>query len=134
MVLVEERIHQNLGILVLYRRIMSLLEIKSDKPKSFNDYLMKKIKADLKQSALSFNPTFLFRSKQYSVRRCIESLYCRKGVITFKEIIPIKYLIYNNRHLYWLKFIAYYKNNLNKEYLLYVGKLANRKTISRKLV
>ncbi len=110
-----------------------MLEIRSNRPSQFNTYLVKKIKADLRQSALFFNPTFMFNGKKYSVRHCIDSLQCKKNKIFFSELLPIKYLIYNNRQLYWLKIMGYYAENLNREYLLYAGKLANRKTISQRV-
>jgi hypothetical protein len=110
-----------------------MLEIVSNKPSQFNTYLVKKIKADLKKSAFFFNPTFLFNGKKYSIKRCIDSLQCKKNKIFFSELIPIKYLIYNNRQLYWVKIMKYYSDNLNREYLLFVGRVSNNKTWSKKL-
>ena len=112
---------------------MGFLEINSNRSQSFNDYLIKKIKADLTQSALSFNPIFLFHSKEYSIKHCINSLYCKKDIITFKEIIPIKHLIYNNRQFFWLNIMNFYSQNLNREYLIWRGKLSNLRTYSRKI-
>ncbi len=112
---------------------MTILQIKSDKSISFNNYLIKKIKADLAQSALFYNPTFIFRGKEYSVKKCIDSLLYIKGYICFSEILPIKHLIFNNRQLYWLNVIRYYQRNLNSEYLIWRGKIANKKTYSRRI-
>ena len=112
---------------------MTILQIKSDKSISFNNYLIKKIKADLAQSALFFNPTFLYHGKEHFVQKCIDSLQYKKGYICFSELLPIKYLIFNNRQLYWLKIMDYYQRNLNREYLIWRGKLANKKTYSRRI-
>lgn len=112
---------------------MGLLEIHSNRSKSFNDYLIKKIKADLKKAALSFNPIFLFQNKKYTINFCIDSLTYKKGIILFEESIPIKHLIYNNRQLFWINIIHFYSDNLNREYLIWRGKYANLKTWSRKI-
>lgn len=112
---------------------MGFLEIRSNRSQSFNDYLIKKIKADLTQSALSFNPIFLFHSKEYKIKDCINSLYCKNNILLFKEIIPIKHLIYNNRQLFWKSIVEFYAQNINREYLIWRGKLANLKTYSRKI-
>ena len=110
-----------------------MLEIYSNKSKQFNEYLIKKIKADLKQSAFFFNQVFLFRGKKYTLYQCIDSLSCSKNIITFTLFYPVKHLVFNNRQLFWLSIMNYYSKNLNREYLIWRGRLANLKTMSERL-
>ena len=112
---------------------MRILEIHSNRSQLFNDYIIKKIKADLKQSALSFNSVFLYHGKEYTLLYCIDSLFCKNGLITFRELLPIKHLIYNNRQLFWIDVMNFYARNLASEYLIWKGKYANKKTFSRRI-
>lgn len=109
-----------------------MLEIHSNYPPEFNGYLLKKIKADLRKSAFFFNPTFLFRNKEYTLDQCIDSLFCYRRKIYFKLEMPVRHLIYNNRQLFWLNIIELYKISLDKEYLSWKGYMQNKKTMSRK--
>ena len=106
-----------------------MLEIHSNYPTQFNEYLIKKIKADLKTSAFFFNSDFLFHGKRYTLLQCIDSLYNNKGRIRFKFLLPIKSLVYNNRQLFWVYVLNKYSKNLNREYLLWCGKKHNGITL-----
>ena len=110
-----------------------MLEIHSNYSTQFNEYLLKKIKADLKKSAFFFNSVFIFHGKKYTLNQCIESLCVEKGVIKFNLYLPIKHLVYNNRQLFWVNVIKRYSDSLDKLYLLWKGKIHNRKTMSRKV-
>lgn len=98
-----------------------MLYIESNKPHEFNLYIIKKVKADLKKSAFTLNPYFIFKNKRYTLKQCIDSLYVNKktGIITYKEIYPVKHLIYNNRQLFWLSVLEDYNNNLNYYYMIW---------------
>lgn len=110
-----------------------MLEIHSNYSKQFNEYLIKKIKADLKQSAFFFNPVFLYHGELYTLDKCINSLTITKNIIHYKLYLQVKYLIYNNRQLFWLEILNYYSKNINREYLLWKGRVANLKTMSDRL-
>ena len=96
-------------------------------PKKFNDYLILKIKDELKKHSKLFNPSFIFRNKVYHVSRCIDSLICNNEKIYFKYDYPVRHLVYNNRQLYWLYILQKYQNNIGKEFLLWRAKKKNRK-------
>lgn len=98
-----------------------MFSIKTDRPKAFNIYLMGKIKADLNKSAFFFLPIFIFRGKKYSVKGCINSIYLEKDKIAFKEVIPIKSLYFNHRHLYWKTVLDHYQNNIDYYYIKWAG-------------
>lgn len=110
-----------------------MLEIHSNYSTQFNEYLLSKIKADLKKSAFFFSPVFLYQNKVYTISRCINSLTITKNIIHYRLYPQIKHLIYNNRQLFWLEVINYYSTNISREYLIWKGKLANLKTMSNKL-
>lgn len=110
-----------------------MLEIHSNYSKQFNEYLIKKIKADLKQSTFFFNPVFRYCKDIYSLSKCIDSLTLTKNIIHFRLNKQVKYLIYNNRQLFWLDILSFYSKNLNREYLLWKSKVCNLKTMSNKL-
>ena len=96
-----------------------MLDIRSPYSSQFNEYLIKKIKADLRRSAFSFNDEFVFFGKLYSLKQCIDSLQCSKGKICFALIYPIKHLIYNNRQFYWKDIMEKYSNSIDEEYFLW---------------
>jgi hypothetical protein len=109
---------------------MALVTIHSTYAPQFNEYLIEKIKADLKQSAFFFNPVFIFHNRGYTLSQCIDSLYYHKNKIQFKLYIPIKHLIYDNRQLYWLTIMNQYSESLDREYLLWKAKVQHPKTMS----
>lgn len=98
-----------------------MLFIATKYPKKFNDYLVCKIKKELKGLSLFFNPLFLYRGKKYSLVECLSSLSYNKGRIFFKLEYPIRYLIYNNRQLYWLDTIDKYRRNIAIEYFYWMS-------------
>lgn len=98
-----------------------MIEIFTDKPRAFNEYLLGKIKADLKKSAFFFNPSFFFRGKEYTLIQCIESLNINKNRITYSLLMQVKHLIYNNRQLFWKDILLKYASELDREYLTWRG-------------
>lgn len=99
-----------------------MLFISTKYPKKFNAYLVCKIKEDLKNHALFFNPLFYYRGKEYSVKKCIDSLVYCNNKIYFKLDYQIKHLIYNNRQLYWLDTIKKYQKNIGVEYFYWLSR------------
>lgn len=106
-----------------------MLSITTKYPKEFNEYLIKKIKGDLKKSSLFFHPSFIFRDEEYSMDTCIDSLSIFRGRIFFKLEIVIKHLVYNRRQLFWLEIMKNYQTNLGKEFFLWKSKQSKKKRI-----
>ena len=106
----------------------TMLSIKTPYSKEFNEYLMKKIKKDLKNASSLFNSSFIFRGDTYTIEQCINSLYVFRGEILFKMDMVVKHLIYNNRQLFWLEIIENYQLNIGKEFFIWKSvKKKNRK-------
>ena len=105
--------------------IRDSLVIKSKRSHTFLCYLCDLMKKELLRYSTNFNSSFLYYNNEIRVNDCIESLTIEKHKIYFKMEDEIRYLIFNNRQLYWYYTIQKYKRNQDNIFLRWRGSMNN---------
>lgn len=101
------------------------LSIKSSSPTKFLVYLVGLIKKELLEHSSHFNNSFLYYGREVTVLDCINSLTVSKYKIYFEMEDEIRYLIFNNRQLYWYDVIQNYRKYQKFVYLRWRGNTHN---------
>ena len=109
----------------MQRIIRDSLIIKSNSPVKFLVYLAGLIKKELLEHSSHFNSSFLYYDREVNVVDCINSLTVSKYKIYFEMEDEIRYLIFNNRQLYWYDVIQNYRKYQNSIHLRWLGNIHN---------